>query len=66
LFTANRRALTVDELKTVVAPAVVEWDDMFAPLAEVLSRLSDPPPYPGSCVKRVTRYRPKKACFVPV
>ena len=49
LLTANRSALTIDELNTVVAPNVVEWDDMSEPLAEVLSTLSVPPAYPGSC-----------------
>ena len=43
LLTASRSALTIDELSTVVAPKIVEWDDMSEPLAEVLRMLSVPP-----------------------
>jgi hypothetical protein len=66
LLTASRSALTIDELSTVVAPKVVEWDDMSEPLADVLRMLSVPPAYPGSSMKRVSRYRPNNECFVPV
>jgi hypothetical protein len=43
LLTATRSELTIDELKTVVSPTVVECTMSSAPETLVFSTLSEPP-----------------------